>query len=187
MKKMLFPLFFIISIACFSQEEGEYRIDGNNIVVSKIIDGINVSSDEIYVRAKSYFSRAYVNSNAVIQTDDRESGIIIGKGLYTGLASYNLGTWKFKSYHILRVDMKDGKARIICSASTIMPYVKSTDDHEYNIVDYYPITNKRYTWATKGSQKRALENLVKEMYLSLSGLEKAIREGGILTIEQEEW
>ncbi len=187
MKTFAVLLLFLIPYTCFSQEETPYRIDGNNIVVSKVIDDIDANSDEIYIRAKSYFARAYVNSNAVLQTDNRETGTIIGKGLYMDLASYNLGVWRFKAYHFLRVDIKDGKARIICSASTIMPYTKSTDEYEYSIIDHYPITDKRNKWATKGSQKKAFENLINNMQHSVDALGESLKKGGTLNIEQEEW
>lgn len=187
MKKLLFILStLLISSTLFAQD---YKIDGDNIVVSKLVEGIDGSKEEIYKRVKSYFTRSYINANSVIQTDDREGGLIIGKGLYPKVGSHSFGAWIMKAYHILRIDIKDGRARIICSASTIIPNSSSYpgNDYEYKIVDHAPITNKKATGATKGSQKKALANLVLLMHSSVDSLEKAMIEGGTLNSEQDEW
>lgn len=171
-------------------ENKVYTIDGNNIVVSGVIDNIAGDKNDIYIRVRSYFTRAYKSSNSVIQTDDKEQGVVIGKGIYPTFWSCSyaaLQRLEWSAYHILRVDIKDGKMRVICSAST-MDYeftaVSPTKGYSYNIVSYAPITDKREI--DKGKQMEALVHLIDTMRNSIKELEKSVKEGS-LSVENEEW
>ena len=87
----------------------------NQLSYSTIVDCEGLTRNEIYTRANSYFIYNYNSGKAVIQQQDKEEGILIGKGLskeMQGTSFYNL-------YHILRVDIKDNKARISITVNTI--------------------------------------------------------------------
>lgn len=200
MKKLLLIIAAILSITLahaqsysekFEQytKEQKYIVDEGNLVVSRIVEGIPGSKDDIYTTIKTYFARAYNDSKSVIQTDDKEKGVIIGKGLYGNLASFSLGVWTLKAYHIIRVDIKEGRARIICSASTIIPNSSAHigDEGEYRIVEYAPFTNDRAYWTTKSAQLKGVVNLIDRMIGSVDSLEKALKEGGVLKTEDEDW
>lgn len=171
-------------------EKGVYSIDGNNIVVSAIINDVSGSKNDIYIKVKNYFTRTYRDANSVIQTDDKEQGVIIGKGLYNDFwtCSYMvMQTMEWSAYHILRVDIKDGKVRIIGSVSTMDYEFTATSpkkDYSYNIVDYAPITDKRMI--DKGKQMEALVILIDKMHETINSLEKSLKEGN-LSIENEDW
>ena len=186
MKKLLLLIFWLPNIL-FAQNG--YEIDEGNIVVSKVIENVKGSKDEIYGRAKTYFTRAYVNTSSVIQTDDKENGLIIAKGLYDNVETFSLGYGKIKAYHIIRIDIKEGRARIICSASTLISYSpdRAGNESEYRIVDYAPITNKKARAVSKGIQKKAFDNLIAMMNNSVNSLSEALESGGILNTEKEDW
>ena len=200
MKKFVtLVVIMLTAVMCYAQEasalfeqytkEGRYTIDNGNIVVSKIIEELPGTTDDIYGRVKAYFARAYGDSKSVIQTDDKEGGLIIGKGIYPSLTTFSLGVWTIKAYHILRVDIKDGRARIICSASSMIPNSSAHpgNEGEYLITDYAPITNKRAMWTPKGAQTKAFVNLVDRMNNSITELESALKGGGLLQSEEEDW
>jgi len=199
MKKLLFLLLFV-PVFCFGQnkeqkelidkwkESGYFKIDGDNIVVSKVIDGINGTKDDIYIKVKNYFSRAYNNANSVLQTDDKQAGTVIGKGLYDLMTcTYMItATHNYKAYHIMRVDIKDGKVRVICSVSDIDVDQKGAHNYfaSYPILNYAPIGDKRLY--DKGKQTEAFIKLVYRMNNSIDALEKSIKEGS-LKVENEDW
>ena len=201
MKKVLFLLLFV-PIFCYGQnkeqielinkwkESGYFKIDGENIVVSRVIDSISGTKDDIYIKVKNYFVRAYKDANSVIQTDDKQAGTVIGKGLYDLMTcTYMISaTHNYKAYHIMRVDIKDGKVRVICSVSDIDVDQKGTNNYlkksSYPILDYAPIGDKRLF--DKGKQTEAFIKLVDRMNGSINALEKSIKEGS-LKIENEEW
>jgi len=199
MKKVLFLLLFV-PVFCYGQnkeqkelinnwkESGYFKIDGENIVVSRVIDSISGTKDDIYIKVKNYFVRAYNNANSVLQTDDKQAGTVIGKGLYDLMVcNFMLTTCNYKAYHILRVDIKDGKVRVICSASDIDVDQKGSNGiskSSYTLLDYAPIGDKRLL--DKGKQTEAFIKLVGRMNSSIDALEKSLKEGS-LKVENEEW
>ncbi|NAW52234.1 DUF4468 domain-containing protein [Elizabethkingia argentiflava] len=185
-------ILFFLALFTLQVSAQKYTIEGNNVVVYKVVEvveGTEGDKDEIYNRVKSYFSRSYGDANSVIQTDNKTDGLIIGKGLYTNLTSFSLGAWTTKAYYIIRVDIKDGRARIIASASTIIPnsssYPGST--YEYNITQYYPITDKRASGMPKKAQEESFNKLVDKLNMSVTSIEDTIKKGGILNSEKPEW
>lgn len=194
MKNLLLSIAIAMSVTTISAQSSpsqpeSYTIDEENVVVSRTVENIEGSKDEIYARAKAYFARSYGDGKSVIQTDDKEGGLIIGKGLYANLTSFNLGAWTMKAYHIIRVDIKDGRARIICNASTIIPNssVHLDNRYEYSITNHYPITDKRAPSLQKKPQAKAFAALVDRMNGSVQSLENALREGGLLKSENGDW
>lgn len=167
-----------------------YSIDGNEIVTSRVVDNLKGDKDDIYIKIKDFFVRRYQDANSVIQTDDKEAGIIIGKGFFSnfwecGYMAFSRLAWS--SYHILRVDIKNDKIRIICSANVIKyKFLNSSSpsDYEYFIVDAFPITDKRTI--DKGKQLEAFVLLVDKMNSLMDALEKTVKEGS-LSIEKEDW
>jgi hypothetical protein len=94
----------------------------NGIVIYEIIDSsITASKSQLYDRARIWFANAFKDSKEVIQLDDRESGSIIGKGLFKFMPGLTPYICKFSA----RVDCKDNKYRfqvydiVIESATTI--------------------------------------------------------------------
>jgi hypothetical protein len=204
MKKIVFVLIILFPIICTGQNKEKmdmlqnwmtseyFKIDGDNIVVSQVINDIQGTKDEIYVKVKSFFARAYNNANSVIQTDDKESGTIIGKGFFKNFYScgwMGIGKIFWDSYHVLRVDMKDNRIRVICSANKIEYRIwdglnNKETPNSYEIVGYAPITDKRKF--DKGKQTDAFIALVERMNDTISLLEKSVKEG-IVSGENENW
>lgn len=174
-------------------ETSHYQIDGTNIVVSDVIENIPGSKENIYINIKSFFTRYYKDANSVLQTDDKEAGVIIGKGYFKDLYTYRMmgmNPSSFSAYHILRVDIKDGRIRVIVSASDWEYETKAALDTSTGrksrgrIIDYAPITDRRLE--DKGKQMEAFVALIDLMYATINELEKAVKEGGV-TGENTDW
>src|SRR5690606_35894815 len=97
--------------------DGKWQLDDNdNVTVVKIIEAPELKKDEIFNRALNYFTYNYVSGKSVIQTKDKENGLIVGKGIYDNVhIGVSLITTYVDAWHILRVDVKDGRARVIVS------------------------------------------------------------------------
>lgn len=200
MKKLLFLLLVITPLLASAQkkevkqkfaeytEKGYYKIDGNNVVVSVVLDDVPGTKDEIYIKVKNFFTRTYKDANSVLQTDDKEAGTLIGKGYFKHVFAWRmLGVLNsyLNSYHILRVDIKDGKVRAICTADQWEEYNgEGRLDETVNIVDYAPVTDRRFY--DKGKQMEAFVNLVDLMHGTIDQLEKIIKVGGV-AVESEDW
>lgn len=117
----------LVSFSLFAQENnsgnffesyqtmGKFKIDGSEVVVSKIIENVEGLKNDIYIKVKNFFARNYKDANSVLQTDDKEAGVVIGKGRFSDI--YLTGNTCFNVYHILIVDIKDNRVRIICNVS----------------------------------------------------------------------
>jgi len=169
-----------------------YTVDGRNIVVTAVIENIQGNKDDIYVKVKNYFARVYMDANSVIQTDDKTAGVIVGKGYYSEFFSYTANLIipvTYSTYHVLRVDVKDGRVRIICSANEYIAewstvgnnYKKET----YPVIACYPFTDKR-VYSNKGKTAEAFIALVDRMHMTINNLEKALTEG-IVSGENDDW
>ncbi len=199
MRKLLL-LLLLVPVICFGQSEetkqkiknmeesGLFSIDGNNIVASRVIEDIPGTKDEIYSKVKNYFARTYKNSKSVLQTDDKESGVVIGRGYYSDFygTTFMISSVYFSAYHILRIDIKDGRVRVVCSVSEMITAAdtKGTSRSDYLITEYAPITDKRKF--DKGKQSEALIQLVALMNATIDSVEKSLKEGS-LSIEKEDW
>jgi len=228
MKKLLLLSLLLIPIFCFGQKHKKedilkiqkdtienwmnteyFKIDSSNIVVSKIINDIQGTKDELYIRVKNFFTRYYNDANSIIQTDDKESGTIIGKGFnkisyfgfsrttFADISSPFMGTVNFNYYHILRVDIKDNRIRIICSVNEMEEDIKKhyfntkqevNSSDSYRIADYPPFTNKRDDNIDKSEETltSVFTELIEKMHITIDTVEKTIKEGAIKG-ENDDW
>lgn len=204
MKKLLLLLIFSISLNSYSQSKklieqfelysntGKFELDDKNIVVSKVIENVDGGKDDIYIKVKSFFSHNYNDANSVIQTDDKEGGVIIAKGSFPKLKVWTdlVGnTNVLSAYHILRVDIKDGRVRVICSADQWESVItgskyKNADVKKGYIVNYTPFTKERFV--DKGKQTEAFLKMIDNMHKVIDNLEKSLFEGNVKK-ENEDW
>lgn len=202
MKKITLLLFLLIGLTgiqvnaqsakeMLAEIEGKWELDdNNNVTFVRIIEAPGISKEDIYNRALNYFTYNYGSGKSVIQTQDKESGLVVGKGIYKDVhIGMSLITTYVDAWHILRVDTKDGKARAII---TLTQYEKkitggntppnySTED----IASTYPIN-------PKGNQKtvmtKAFYKTYQRAYKTLDALERTVLEGSTSkSIENDDW
>ncbi|MGY6546941.1 MAG: DUF4468 domain-containing protein, partial [Cyclobacteriaceae bacterium] len=62
---------------------GLYEVDDSgNITYVRVFDNLNLTENEIFDRANSYFVYKYNDGNSVIQEKNEEAGRLIGKGIF---------------------------------------------------------------------------------------------------------
>ena len=207
-KAMRYQHLFLVLVVLFTQSallaqtkwvqeqlqsiEGQWSFDDNqNISYVKVVELPELTKDVIYTRVKSFLAYNYNDANSVIQEEDKEAGLVIAKGLFrltSGIEKFldNIHTW-----HIIRVDIKEGRARLILTLTEYkVEYYDSTSRALMNqsttrIFDQYPNNpdgRKKTVFAEAlyKSHNRANE--------TLTALEKAIREGNTLKgVENSDW
>jgi hypothetical protein len=171
--------------------EGKWELDDNgNITFTRIVDAPELSKDEIYNRVLSYFTYNYGSGKSVIQTQDKEAGLVVGKGLYDNVhVGVSIITTTLDAWHILRVDAKEGRARVII---TLTDYDKkvtggSTPPNysSSKIASEYPINEKGIF---KTVMSKAFYKSYKHAFASLDRVEKAIKDGNTSkSLESSEW
>lgn len=171
--------------------EGQWSLDDNgNVTYTKVVEAPGLSKEEIFSRVQSYFVYNYGSGKSVIQTQDKELGRIIGKGLYDDVhIGFSLVTTYVDCWHIVRVDIKEGRARIIL---TLTEYEKKitggNTPPSYStskVEQEYPINPKGFQ---KTVMAKAFYKSHKRAESTLEAIEKTIKEGSTSKeIENEDW
>lgn len=193
MKKVFFFILATISLHATAQNaektieeyksSGHFKIDNSDIVVSKVIEELSGTKEDIYVKVKSYFATAYKDAKSVIQMDDKEAGLIIGKGMFSNVYSYTANLVvpvKYSAYHTLRVDVKDGRARIICSVyswSVEWDASRNYMNDDYPVLSYSPFT-KNKIYGSKDKPAEAFVKLIDRMHGTINSLEISLKTAG---------
>ena len=144
-----------------------------------IIENINLSQEQLFKRVYSYFIYNYNDAKSVIQLNDKESGQIIGKGLYNSFASNKFEitqmgykftyVYSYSSYHLLQVDIKDNKIRIILTVQNVDEDLEGTSGSK-------SLTQKEITTlapfrVSKIIQRDKLRGIEKQINIMTKGLE----------------
>lgn len=96
----------LLTTKCFGQNEMPTKEDK---VLYEIIDSsITSSGTDLHNRSKIWFANAFRNSKEVIRVDDKENGVLIGKGNF----SFEQSLVPFIVRFSIKVNSKDNKYRI---------------------------------------------------------------------------
>jgi hypothetical protein len=201
-KLLLFSILTFLSFEMFAQNTEEiieeyknseyFKINGSDIVVSKIIEELPETKNDIYIKVRSYFATAYKDAKSVIQMDDKEAGIIIGKGVFSNVyyysANFKTVPVTYSAYHTLRVDIKDGRARVICSVSSWSVEWNAPRNYmnnEYPILSYAPFT-KNKIYGSNSHPSKAFVELIDRMQNAINSLEESLKSTSI-NENTEDW
>ena len=65
--------------------------------------------NDLYINANKFFVDVYHSAKDVIQLDDKDAGIVIGKGYFETLWKANfLITYQLQIWHTIKISIKDG-------------------------------------------------------------------------------
>ena len=177
--------------AMLASIEGQYMLDDRGqLSYTEVVELPHLTKDEIYVRALDYFTYNYGDANEVLQTEDKESGRLVGKGIYDNVhTGWSIYTAEYDTWHIVQVDIKEGKARIIVTLTNYdITYIDANGFRRKlpakPIVNAYPFTKTDMTKnfsgkAFYGSHKRALGTLV--------SLRDALQNGNTVAETEDNW
>lgn len=198
-KTILLFCLALLSIASIAQTatemlaeiEGKWQLDDNgNVTFVRIIEVPDINKETAFNRALNYFTYNYVSGKSVIQTNDKDNGLLVGKGIYDNVhIGYSLITTIVDAWHILRVDVKEGKLRVLV---TLTEYEKRMEGGSTppsysttKVSSEYPINPKGWQ---KTVMSKAFYKTFKKAMNTLDGMEKAVREGSTSkAIENADW
>lgn len=107
MKKLRVLLFLIILLCAESAHSQQL------LTFSKVIEVENMDKQSIYLSLRNWISTYYRDSKEVIQMDDRESGIIVGKAIFifpvkrVAYLAYEGNIW-----YTIKLLTKDGRFKV---------------------------------------------------------------------------
>jgi hypothetical protein len=166
------------------------ELDENGYVTcQKVVDCLNLNKTELYNRAMDYFVHNYGDVDSVIQNRDVVNGIITGKGIFKKIHAVNdvLQSTTIDTWHILTVEVKDGKARITISLTQYDEIMRGGELPGNHYL--YPISNQ-YPINPNGYQKDLYEQAFYKSHLkaleTIASIERALR-GDITQKKDENW
>lgn len=106
----------LFSLVAIAQIKGQdYAVDkSGNVVVSKIVEGLALQRDDIYLAALKYLENAYKDTKYKIVINSKENGVVAGEGEYLQFHEDNFFPYSYflNAPFTLRVDTKDGRAKL---------------------------------------------------------------------------
>lgn len=90
-------------------------LDKNNaLTYTQIIEAPNKTKEQLYILLNYWYSATFNSGKAVIQLNDKDAGVIIGKGFIEEIASHIGGMNQYIVHlePIIKTDIKDNKIRI---------------------------------------------------------------------------
>lgn len=136
-------------LAEFEEMKKNFSESENEWVFTRIISVDSISKDDLYTKCLELLAEFYKDSKDVIQNKDKEAGVIVGKGLF--ISDYRNINWatiaRSQCYHIMKINVKDGRCRISITINSIMldqgsDLRNSTGGTEHSLKEFYPYWEK---------------------------------------------
>ena len=91
-----------------------FEVKNGAVNFVKIVEGLPLNANDIYDYSLEFVQEAYRLSKYDVTQEDKSRGFIVGEGLFSDFERYGnlVSQYTFSCKHILRVDAKDGRARI---------------------------------------------------------------------------
>ena len=108
--KQLITIVTLLTVHIYSIGQSRHPLPtvDNKITYTEVVTVDSVKKDELYAKTKLWFADVFKSSKDVIQLDDKENGIVLGKGNIqkreSGLQPV-IKTWRFT----VKIQLKDGK------------------------------------------------------------------------------
>jgi hypothetical protein len=160
MKKITLSLFFALFFgfnlnaqsAEFKNKEKDIKnnffFDSNgNLTYDTVMVFEKLSKEDIYIRSKNYFTYNYVSGDNVLQVDEPEKGVLVGKGLYVNvhITKIAMAHINYCFWHVIKFECKDNKARVTITLQQVQMRGDITPGSEFekrHVVDMYPFKEK---------------------------------------------
>jgi hypothetical protein len=158
--------------------KGQWQLDEKEYVTyQKVVDCPEINKTELYKRAMDYFVDNYSDVNSVIQERDVVNGTIIGKGVFKKIQVHNsvLKNSFVDTWHILKVEVKDNRAKITLSLTQYDESVRGSEQPDIHYL--YPIS-KQYPFNPACYQKDLYEQAFNKSQLkaveTIASVERAL-------------
>lgn len=93
----------------------QLALDKNNsLTYTQVIECGEQTKEKLYVTLNHWFVESFNDANSVIQLNDKEEGVIIGKGYLSDIAGHlgGMNAYNVSVQPIIKVDIKDKKIRV---------------------------------------------------------------------------
>lgn len=90
-------------------------------IFSKVVDVNGKTAQEIYTAAKSVLASLYTGAKDVVQSDDPEAGVLVGKGFcvsdFRTYSGFVISV--YRSWQVVKIECRDSRFKVSVSTSEI--------------------------------------------------------------------
>lgn len=144
-----------------------------DLYYQEIIEIPNQSKKTLFQNSELFLVKAYNNAKNVTQTKSKEDGYLLVKGLLPITLGSFAGAFTINVEHILRIDLKDGKARVRFTVpSKVTMFGPSTypfTPPKNNKPDAQERAATKNFYITHRKVKRIMEDLKEELSVNNGG------------------
>ncbi len=93
----------------------QLALDKNkSLTYTQVVDCGEQTKEQLYIILNHWFVESFNDANSVIQLNDKDAGVIIGKGYIANIAGHagGMNSYNVSIRPIIKVDIKDKKIRI---------------------------------------------------------------------------
>ena len=93
----------------------QLSLDKNkSLTYTQVIECGEQTKEKLYITLNHWFVESFNDANSVIQLNDKDAGVIIGKGYVANIAGHvgGMNAYNVSMHPIIKVDIKDKKIRV---------------------------------------------------------------------------
>tara|TARA_R110001599_G_scaffold332511_1_gene547963 strand:+ start:10894 stop:11688 length:795 start_codon:yes stop_codon:yes gene_type:complete len=109
---------------------------------SEVIEA-NGTADELYIRAKLYFADNFKSAQNVIQLDDKDNRIVVGKGWSSMYLNLGLGDFKLRLKFTVKIQTRDGRYKYDIYDMSFESIESSTETYPHDWFSKESFFNKK--------------------------------------------
>ena len=173
-------------------------LDKNNaLTYTQVIEAPGKTKEQLYILLNYWYSSTFGSGKAVIQLNDKDAGVIIGKGYIESIASHTGGMNNYTVHlePVIKTDIKDNKIRITYTVPFYSVVVRVGGGFWGNPAqakrsDENWVLDKCFPFAEKDSHKKTSSKafVMAHAYSNvvMDKIEEAVK-SGLVGNEDEEW
>jgi len=104
MKSIVIIIFSVVFIKSNLVSQDNFKWD--------VVDSVALNKEQLYTNTKVFIAKTWKSAKDVIQSDDREGGVIVVKGLISKDISAILFTYTYNYGYMITFRMKDKKFKV---------------------------------------------------------------------------
>ncbi len=115
MKKILFSVTFLMIIINIKAQFKDLNFKDGKIIFQKVYKVENKTKIQLYISANEWFVDNFNDASNVLQLNNENLGILIGKGKSNIIIKKSILTFKLYLNFVVKIELKDSKYRITFS------------------------------------------------------------------------
>jgi predicted membrane protein len=110
MRKLFIILLSISPLMSFGQLIDELpKCENGKLNFNEVIQMDSIKQNKLYLNSKQFFADAFKSAKDVIQLDDKEAGVVIGKAIIDINAKMLGASYPVKMWFTIKIQSKDGR------------------------------------------------------------------------------